>query len=127
MRKVIKGTIALLLLTTMILVAVAANASIAPFGYQEDPTVYGIADKDISLREGPGTKYFNNIGGRYEVEGERLKILARAYDPNNGIMWVKTEMPARYGNVVGWIPYSRFQASTFDLEKVPLEHWYPGY
>ena len=118
----------LVLALAFILTAATACADIAPYGFQPDTSVYGIADKDISLREGPGTgKYFKSIGGTFRVEGERIKILARAWDPNNGITWVKVEMPARYGNVVGWTGYSRFQASSFNLEEVPAEHWYPGY
>ena len=52
-----------------------------------------------------------------------LVIVAKAWDPNNGIWWVKVECPRGTGHY-GWTGYKRFYAWSFDLDKVPTEYGY---
>lgn len=115
--------VALLIAATFI--ATSAFALIYPKGYTpKEQDVYGQVIKDrIPLNDGPGTKrYFKELG-TYNTGSDWLKIVAKAWDPNNGIWWVKVECP-RGTEHYGWTGYKRFYASSFDLNDVPTESWY---
>ncbi len=114
--------LALILLT---LLCAQALADIPPIGYTKtpEPAVYGLATSNIAMNDGPGTRrYFNELG-TYRVSGSYLKIVAKAWDPNNGIWWLKVECPRGTGHY-GWTGLKRFDANSFDLDKVPMEIWY---
>lgn len=81
--------------------------------------IYGLATMKISTRSGPSTKYQDT--GTYDLAGQYLKILARAYDNANGIWWVKCVIPSN-GRAL-WTGYKRFDTSTLPLDIIPIEQW----
>ena len=82
---------------------------------------YGLAAYKLSTRTGPSTKYAE--GGTYDVKGQYIHVLARAYDSVNEIWWVKCEIP--YGGSVRvlWTGYWRFDPTTLSLDQLPVEAW----
>ena len=118
--------VSFLTLILLTLLCAQALADIPPIGYTKtpEPAVYGLATSNIAMNDGPGTRrYFNELG-TYRVSGSYLKIVAKAWDPNNGIWWLKVEYPVGSG-FVGWTGEKRFDASTFNRDDVPTEYWYP--
>ena len=87
-------------------------------GYRE---VYGLTIQKIATRKGPGTNYAE--GGTYNVKGQYLKVLAKAYDKRNGIWWVKCVIPYHGENRVLWTGYKRFDKNTLSLDDLPEEFW----
>ena len=84
--------------------------------------VYGLATEKLAINSGPGTRRYYDELGTYNVKGQYVRILAKAYDSRNDIWWVKCEIPNTKG-VVGWTGYKRFDASSFNLNDVPTERW----
>ena len=84
-----------------------------------DNGIYGLAIMKISTRSGPSTKYQDT--GTYDLEGEYLEVLARAYDDVNEIWWVKVVIPTN-GRAL-WTGYKRFDHSTLPLDIIPIERW----
>jgi len=120
-RKALKPVAALLLLVLLCSMTLSAFALTPPIGYRPKARVIkGQTCSRLLLNDGPGTRrYFNELG-TYGYEGEWVRILAKAWDPNNGIWWIKVD----YNGTVGWTGYKRFYASSFDLDDVPTETWY---
>ena len=87
--------------------------------YRTNDEIYGLAIMKISTRSGPSTKYRDT--GTYNLEGEYLRILARAYDDENEIWWVKCVIPSS-GRAL-WTGYKRFDHSTLPLDIIPVEYW----
>jgi len=85
---------------------------------QSGGPVWGVAAKKISTRTGPSTKYED--GGTYDVKGQSLKVLSRAWDPYNEIWWVEVEIPYNGEIRVLWTGYHRFDSSTIPLESIPI-------
>ena len=84
---------------------------------------YGYTIQRLALNAGPGTRrYYKELGG-YGSSGEWVKIVAKAYDPNNGKWWVKVEYPEGSG-FYGWTGLQRFDESSFDLNNLLTEYWY---
>ena len=81
--------------------------------------LYGLAKQKLATRYGPSTKYED--GGTYNVAGQYIRILSRAYDRANGIWWVKCEIPYRNEIRVLWTGYKRFDSSTIPLDSIPIE------
>ena len=81
--------------------------------------LYGLATTRLSTRTGPGTQYED--GGTYNVSGQYIRVLSRAWDSRNSIWWVKCEIPYRGSVRVLWTGYKRFDASTLPLESIPIE------
>jgi hypothetical protein len=81
--------------------------------------IYGLATMKISTRSGPSTKYEDT--GTYNLAGQYLRILARAYDDVNEIWWVKCVIPSN-GRAL-WTGYKRFDHSTLPLDIIPIEWW----
>ena len=67
--------------------------------------VYGLAIQKLATRYGPGTQY--EEGGTYNVAGQYIKVLSRAWDSRNSIWWVKCEIPYRDEIRVLWTGYDR--------------------
>ena len=82
---------------------------------------YGLAIQKLATRTGPSTKYAE--GGTFEVKGQYIQVLAKAYDKVNEIWWVKCVIPDRGGFKVLWTGYMRFDPSTLPLELLPEEKW----
>ena len=125
MKTTSKRIVFTLALLAMLAVACISHAEILPNRITNPGSrdIYGTACMDIAMNDGPGTRrYFNELG-TYRVDGENLKIVAKAWDPNNGIWWVKVECSRGTGHY-GWTGYKRFYAWSFDLDKVPTEYWY---
>lgn len=126
-------------LKKFVLIAVFAFALLAVCGasaaYKEPRTypqrdmslagtyVTGMTCSRLAINSGPGTRRFFDELGTYGRSGEYVRIYAKAWDPNNGIWWLKVEYPTGSG-FTGWTGLKRFYATTFDLEKVPTEVWY---
>ncbi len=81
--------------------------------------LYGLATVKLATRSGPGTNYSEQ--GTYEVAGQYIRVLSRAWDKNNEIWWVKCEIPYRGQIRVLWTGYKRFDPSTLPLESIPIE------
>ena len=93
----------------------------APTTTPAPAAIYGLAINKLATRTGPGTKYAE--GGTYEVKGQYIQVLAKAYDKVNEIWWVKCVIPYRGENRVLWTGYQRFDPATLPLEVLPEEHW----
>ena len=79
----------------------------------------------LAVNAGPGTRrYFDELGS-YGQAGMSVRVLAKAYDPNNGIWWLKIVIPGSEGRT-GWTGLKRFDAASFDLDALPTEVWYAG-
>ena len=90
----------------------------------ESEGVWATTSQRLFLNAGPGTRrFFRELGSFGSSAGERVRILAKAWDPNNSIWWVKVEYPDGSGNT-GWTGVKRFVASSFSLSAVPAEDWY---
>ena len=101
-----------------------AKADIAPYGYTKPDVITARTTNRLALNDGPGTrKYFRELG-TYGSAGETVRVLAKAWDPNNSIWWLKVEYPIGSG-FTGWTGEKRFDASTFNHDDVPTEYWYP--
>ena len=85
----------------------------------ESDEIYGRATMKISTRSGPSTKYEDT--GTYDLAGQYLRILARAYDRVNEIWWVKCIIPSN-GRAL-WTGYKRFDPSQLPLDIIPIEVW----
>ena len=59
--------------------------------------------------------------GTYNVQGQWIKVLTRAWDPSAGIWWIKCEIPYHNEIRVLWTGYKRFDSSTLPLESIPIE------
>ena len=81
--------------------------------------IYGLTIDKLATRKGPGTQY--DGGGTYNVKGQQIKLLARAWDGN--IWWIKCEIPYHGEIRVLWTGYKRFDHSSFNLEDLPEEVW----
>lgn len=88
-------------------------------GRNSNDEIYGLAIMKISTRSGPSTKYPET--GTYDLAGQYLRVLARAYDEENEIWWIKCVIPSN-GHAL-WTGYKRFEHSTLPLESIPIEHW----
>ena len=83
--------------------------------------VWGLATQKLATRDGPGTTY--NEKGTYNVAGQYIKVLSRAWDKRNSIWWVKCEIPYRSEIRVLWTGWKRFDHSTISLDDLPEESW----
>ena len=81
--------------------------------------LYGLATQKLATRRGPGTNY--DGGGTYNVAGQYIKVISRAWDSRNSIWWVKCEIPYKGDIRVRWTGYKRFDSSTLPLESIPIE------
>ena len=97
-------------LATLLMVAMVGQIALA-----ED--IYGLAVMNISTRSGPSTDYQDT--GTYNLKGQWLKILSRAYDDVNEIWWVQCVIPSS-GRAL-WTGYKRFDHSTLPLDIIPIE------
>ncbi len=84
--------------------------------------IYGLATAKLSTRKGPGTQY--KEGGTYNVKGQYIRILSRAYDDRNGIWWVKCEIPYKKQTRVLWTGWKRFDHNITSLESIPIDPEY---
>jgi len=82
--------------------------------------LYGLATQKLATRSGPGTQYTEQ--GTYNVAGQYIKILSRAWDDRNSIWWVKCEIPYKEETRVLWTGYKRFDSSTIPLDTIPVEN-----
>lgn len=83
--------------------------------------VYGLTIDKLATRKGPGTQYEG--GGTYNVKGQYIQVLAKAYDKRNGIWWVKCVIPYHGEQRILWTGYKRFDHSTLSLDQLPEEKW----
>lgn len=83
------------------------------------PELWGLTTHKLSTRSGPSTSYQDM--GTYNVQGQWIKVLSRAWDPSAGIWWVKCEIPYHNEIRVLWTGYKRFDSSTLPLESIPVE------
>lgn len=83
-------------------------------------SVYGLAIQKLATRSGPGTQYAEK--GTYNVSGQYIKILTRAWDNRNNIWWVKCEIPYKGEIRLLWTGYKRFDSSTVPLDTIPVEN-----
>ena len=83
--------------------------------------IYGLAIQKLATRKGPGTTYEG--GGTYEVKGEYIRVLAKAWDKRNEIWWVKCVIPYRKEERILWTGYKRFDKTTLSLDDLPEEFW----
>lgn len=81
--------------------------------------IYGLTIDKLSTRLGPGTQYKD--GGTYNIKGQYIHVISRAWDDRNDIWWVKCEIPYRDELRVLWTGYKRFDKSTLPLESIPIE------
>ena len=121
-----KTKIFALMFVLVLFVALGAVAAVPPYGWV-DPNggkMYATAQEVLVLNEGPGTnRYFAPLGSKVPA-GTRVPVLARAWDPNNGIWWVKVEWPEGTG-ITGWTGRKRFYDSSYNFSALPIEQYYP--
>lgn len=91
----------------------------APASGQSSGAIYGLAIQKLATRKGPGTQY--EEGGTYNVKGQRIRILAKAWDRRNSIWWVKCEIPYKGETRILWTGYKRFDHSDLPLDIIPEE------
>ena len=84
--------------------------------------VYGLATQKLATRTGPGTQYTE--GGTYNVAGQYIRILSRAYDSRNEIWWVKCEIPYNGQTRILWTGWKRFDHNATRLEDIPIDSNY---
>ena len=96
-----------------------AGATQAPQPQSGNGEIYGLTIDKLATRKGPGTQY--DGGGTYNVKGQQIKLLARAWD--GSIWWIKCEIPYKKEIRVLWTGYKRFDHSSFNLEDLPEETW----
>lgn len=84
----------------------------------EPKEVYAVALTKLALNAGPGTKNYYPELGTFNVQGERIRILAKSWDSKNGIWWVKCQV----GGTIGWTGLKRFDTNSFDLNDVQIEY-----
>lgn len=122
-----KFPVALLILVLFLSCSAMALALREP---RSNPIVYssvssqeqtGRATSDLFLNSGPGTRRYFREMGKYYLKGKDVPILAKAWDPNNGIYWLKVRTPQ---GVIGWTGLKRFNQRSFNLDAVPEEVWY---
>ena len=89
--------------------------------YTGEQEIWGLTIDRLSTRKGPGTQY--EEGGTYNVKGEYVRVLARAYDKRNGIWWVKCVIPYHGEERVLWTGYKRFDHDQLPLDIIPVEEW----
>lgn len=92
--------------------------------YSGGGSLYGLATQKLATRSGPGTEYTEK--GTYNVSGQYIRVLSRAWDKRNGIWWVKCEIPYKGETRVLWTGYKRFDNSTLPLESIPVDSAYGG-
>lgn len=80
--------------------------------------VEGLAMEKLATRSGPATEYRET--GTYEVKGESVRIISRAYDEND-ICWVQCEVLYRNELRRAYTGLKRFDTASFDLDDVPEE------
>ena len=97
----------------------SAGPTAAPATAKPAGTIYGLTINRLATRTGPGTQYTE--GGTYNVKGQYIQVLARAYDKRNGIWWVKCVIPYHGENRILWTGYKRFDHSQLPLESIPIE------
>ena len=83
--------------------------------------LYARASQKLATRSGPGTEFEEK--GTYQVAGEAIQILAKAYDINN-LCWVQCRIPYHGQYVTAWTGWKRFDASSLDIRNVPLSYNY---
>ena len=88
---------------------------------QPSGDLYGRAVEKLATRKGPGTQYAG--GGTYNVKGQYIKVLARAYDSRNDTWWVKCEIPYHGEDRILWTGYKRFDPATLSLDDLQEEVW----
>jgi hypothetical protein len=92
-----------------------------PSNWNDDGDVYGLTIDKLATRTGPGTQY--DEGGTYNVKGEYIKVLAKAWDNRNDIWWVKCEIPYNGETLILWTGWKRFDHDTISLDDLPEEKW----
>ena len=85
--------------------------------------LWGVAADALAARTGPSTLY--DGAGTYDVQGQRIRVLSRAYDGMSRSWWVKCEIPRAEETRVVWTLYKRFDSSTLPLESIPVEEVEP--
>ena len=84
-----------------------------------DSALYGLAIKKLATRSAPSP--YAEDTGTYFVEGQRIRIYSRAYDPNEDAWWVKCDIPYHGEIRTLWTWYTRFDSTSLPLEKIPIE------
>lgn len=94
----------LALLMMLILLAGSAQAYYEP--------VEAVAAEKLATRSGPGTRFRDT--GSFDVRGEKVKLLCRAYD-HNDVCWVECEVRAKNGKLARvYTGLKRFDPDSFD-------------
>ena len=89
------------------------------FGNTSADALYALATSKLATRSGPGTEYTEE--GTYQVAGQMIRILAKAYDINN-VCWVQCRIPYQNRYVTAWTGWKRFDHSTLDIALVSLSY-----
>lgn len=79
---------------------------------------WSLAIDKISTRNGPSPRYTDM--GTYNLKGQYLRIVAKAWDNHNGIWWVKVDVPSAG---LLWTGAKRFDSSTLQLSVLSEEVW----
>ena len=119
---------ALVLFTVIFILLASVALAVTPYRYPTNGSnytdyVYGVTSQRLALNSGPGTQRYFDEKGSYGSGGERVRIYSKAWDPNNGIWWVKVEYPSGSG-FFGWTGLKRFNSNSFNLDDVYTEYWY---
>ena len=88
---------------------------------QQTGEIYGLTIDRLATRKGPGTQY--DGGGTYNVKGQYIQVLAKAYDKRNGVWWIKCVIPYKGEERILWTGYKRFDKTTLSLDDLPEEEW----
>ena len=88
---------------------------------QQPEEILGLATSKLATRKGPGTQY--DGGGTYNVKGQYIQVLAKAYDSRNKTWWIKCVIPYKGEERILWTGYKRFDQDTLSLDDLPEEEW----
>lgn len=110
------------LLSVMLLCGVSFSFAIASANTStlniDDMYVEGFTIDKLSTRSGPSTAYRDT--GTYDVKGQWIHILSYTFD-NGGVCWVQCDVPYRDQLRRVYTGLKRFDASTVNLDYVPME------
>lgn len=101
----------------ILILALLLGCMQAALAYYEP--VEAVAMEKLATRSGPGTRFRDT--GSFDVRGETVKILCRAYD-HNDVCWVECEVRAKNGKLARvYTGLKRFDPDTFDWWEIDEE------
>ncbi len=97
------------------LILCLATAQVTAANYTYYSSVWATANDKLATRTGPGTQY--DEPGTFNVNGQSMKILSKAFDGN--IWWLQVEIRTSRGTAWAYTGLKRF--NNVNLDQIPEE------